>query len=127
MLIRLPSSETMQEKNKEDLFESYTGMMSHEFQTPLQTSLMLLDLILNENPSELATKYLNAMKTSLIMLLYLVNDILDMKAMMDEKFFASMCTFCPLEAFNQVLEATESQASSKRIVLKLRCVKSFDH
>ena len=83
MLIRLPSSETMQEKNKEDLFESYTGMMSHEFQTPLQTSLMLLDLILNENPSELATKYLNAMKTSLIMLLYLVNDILDMKAMMD--------------------------------------------
>ena len=127
MPIRLPTSETMQEKNKEDLFESYTGMMSHEFQTPLQTSLMLIDLILNENPSDLAARYLNAMKTSLIMLLYLVNDLLDMKAMMDEKFFANMCTFCPLEAFNQVLEATRSQATSKRIQLKLKFVKSSDH
>ena len=41
---------------------------------------MLIDLILNENPGELATRYLKAMKTSLLMLLYLVSDILDMKA-----------------------------------------------
>ena len=125
--VRLPTSETMQEKNKEDLFESYTGMMSHEFQTPLQTALMLIDLILNENPSELAIRYLKAMKTSLIMLLYLVSDILDMKAMMDEKFFAISGTFCPIEAFNQVIEATQSQASSKRINLKLKFVKSTEH
>ena len=29
--IRLQASEAIQDKNKEELFESYTGMMSHEF------------------------------------------------------------------------------------------------
>ena len=99
-------------------------MMSHEFQTPLQTALMLIDLILNENQSELATRYLKAMKTSLIMLLYLVSDILDMKAMMDGKFFANQCTFCPVEAFNQVLDATQSQAMSKKLILKMKFVRA---
>ena len=85
---------------------------------------MLIDLILNENPSELATRYLKAMKTSLIMLLYLVRDILDMKAMMDKRFFANTCTFCPNDAFNQVLEATQPQSTSKKILLKLKLVRS---
>ena len=30
-LIGMPTSESAREKKKEDLFESYTGMMSHEF------------------------------------------------------------------------------------------------
>ena len=125
--IRLQASEAIQDKNKEELFESYTGMMSHEFQTPLQTALMLIDLILNDKPSEMAKSYLKAMKTSIMMLLYLVSDILDMKAIMDEKFVAITGTFCPIDAFNQVLETTQSQASSKRILLKLKIVKSVDH
>ena len=85
---------------------------------------MLIDLILNENTSELATRYLMAMKTSLIMLLYLVNDILDMKALMDERFSANMSIFCPNDAFNQVIEATLPQAKSKKILLKLKFLKS---
>ena len=38
-----------------------------------------------------------------------------------------MITFCPVETFNKVLEATESKANSKSLQLKLRFVKSQDH
>ena len=67
---------------------------------------MQIDLILNENPSELATRNLKAMKTSLLILLFLVSDFLDMRGMIDEELLAISSTFCPKEAFNQVLEAT---------------------
>ena len=39
---------SLEKKNLENHIESYTGMMSHEFQTPLQTALMLLDVILDQ-------------------------------------------------------------------------------
>ena len=35
-------------KSKEVYFESYTGMMSHEFSTPLETALIFIDYILVE-------------------------------------------------------------------------------
>ena len=54
-------------------------MMSHEFQTPLQTALMFIEVIQNEIESQYALKYLHAIKYSLLYLLYLVFDILDLK------------------------------------------------
>ena len=38
-------SKHIEKKNKEDYFESYTGMMSHEFSTPLETTLMFIDYL----------------------------------------------------------------------------------
>ena len=76
----------IQIKSKEDYFESYTGMMSHEFTTPLETALMFIEFLEIAPQSETAKKYLYAMKSSLTMLLYLVNDILDMKAIKEGAF-----------------------------------------
>ena len=48
----------IQIKSKEDYFESYTGMMSHEFTTPLETALMFIDFLENAPQSEIAKNYL---------------------------------------------------------------------
>ena len=54
-------------------------MMSHEFQTPVQTALMLIDVIQNQIANESCLKLLRAIQISLHMLLYLIFDILDLK------------------------------------------------
>ena len=69
----------LEEKNLENHIESYTGMMSHEFQTPLETALMLIDVIQNQVGNESCLKLLRAIQNSLHMLLYLISDILDLK------------------------------------------------
>ena len=69
----------LEERNLENHIESYTGMMSHEFSTPIQTSLMLIEVIQNQVGNESCLELLRAIKISLNMLLYLINDILDFK------------------------------------------------
>ena len=60
------------------------------------------------------------------MLLYLVNDILDMKAIKEGTFFSHIDTFNLRNAFNRVLSITELQALSRRLSLKLKFVNSAD-
>ena len=57
---------SLEKKNFEDHIESYTGMMSHEFKTPLQTALMLLDVILDKDSAdESCLSLLRAIKINL--------------------------------------------------------------
>ena len=61
---------------------------------------MFIDCILNEDLSERASMYLKTMKLSMTMLLYLVSDILDLKAIKDGTFFSTMEIFYPRLVFD---------------------------
>jgi len=80
--------QSIEEKNKSDSIESYTAMMSHEFRTPLSTVLMLLENILCLIKDETITNFLKLIQINLWTLTYLVNDILDLKHIVEGCFEA---------------------------------------
>ena len=59
-------------------------MMSHEFRTPLATTLMFLDLVLKMVTQPEAIQMITLSKNSLELLLNLISDIIDLK-MIKEK------------------------------------------
>ena len=67
------------------------------------------------------------MRTSLTMLLYLVNDILDIKALNNGKFFTNEEQFYPKDVFNQILCTTDSLANNKNLNLRFKFVRPTDH
>ena len=67
------------------------------------------------------------MKASLTMLLYLVSDLLDIKAMNDEAFLVLNEVFCPREVLKKVLCTTAIIASHKNLTFKLKFIRSSDH
>ena len=117
----------IEEKNKQDHIESYTAMMSHEFQTPIQTALMLIDVIQNSLNDELALKYLRAMKSSLLYLLYLVFDILDLKMIKQDQFFPTKNTFNPSKAIKDIFAMFEAQAKQKGLKFEFKVIDSSIH
>ena len=70
----------LEEKNRADLLQNYTSTISHEFRTPLGTSLMFLEsLVKTEGLPHSVLDKLNLIITQLTFLLSLVNSILDIK------------------------------------------------
>ena len=71
----------LEEKNRNESLETYTSSISHEFRTPLSTSLMLLEYILRAAPflGDSTYQKVSLIVSQLNMLLCLVNDVLDMK------------------------------------------------
>ena len=73
-------SQILKEKNRSESLETYTSTISHEFRTPLSTSLMFLESILSTPGHKESTfKMLSLIVSQLNLLLCLVNDILDIK------------------------------------------------
>ena len=72
-------------------------MVSLEFLTPIKTSLVFIESIIKEVQSAQAKIYLNTMKGRLTMLMYLICDIQDLKAIKDNTFFVNNEVFCPRE------------------------------
>ena len=77
-LIRL-ESEILEQKNKNESLESFTSTISHEFRTPLATTLMFIEQIMREKLAQSVLDVLNMIINQLNLLLCLVNDVLDMK------------------------------------------------
>ena len=71
--------------------------------------------------------FLNTMKASLTILLYLVSDMMDMKAIKDKTFFVYNEVFCPREVLKKVLCTTAIIASHKNLTFKLKFIRSSDH
>lgn len=71
--------------------------MSHEFRTPLSTSLMFLEgMIVNmKDPEQI--RVITLVTTQLNLLLCLVNDVLDIKLIETGKFESKMERFSPLK------------------------------
>ena len=73
-------------------------MMSHEFRTPLGTAIMFIDLLLKMIENAEAIKLIGLVKSSLSLLLSLVNDIIDLKLIRNGNFSTKRDTFDPQEA-----------------------------
>ena len=73
-------SQILEEKNLNESLESYTSTISHEFRTPIGTSLMFLEsLLLTNDLNKNSREIINLVIVKLNLLLSLVQDILDIK------------------------------------------------
>ena len=61
-------------------------MMSHEFRTPLETSLMFMNMILPYIKEAHGLELIELIKSQISLLLSLVNDILDLKLIKNNQF-----------------------------------------
>ena len=61
-------------------------MMSHEFRTPLVTAIMFINLLLKMVQNAEAIRLIGLIKSSLNLLLSLVNDIIDLKLIRNDNF-----------------------------------------
>ena len=61
-------------------------MMSHEFRTPLGTAIMFIDILLKMIQNAEAIRLIGLIKSSLNLLLSLVNDIIDLKLIRNDNF-----------------------------------------
>ena len=61
-------------------------MISHEFRTPLSTVLMFIESLLTENLSASGRELVIIIISQINLLLSLVNDILDLRLMEENKF-----------------------------------------
>ena len=115
----------IQQKSEAQNLESYTAMISHEFRTPLATALMFIDIILGTMTDEFCIKYLNAIKSSLHMLLSLVSDMLDLKMIKEDKFMTNIKQFCPNQVLAFVKDMFSLQAKSQHIELRFKSVDAW--
>ena len=76
--IRLESL-ILEEKNINHSLQTFTSTISHEFRTPLSTSLMLLEQLMQSDMSNKAKSIILIIISQLNLLLCLVNDVLDIK------------------------------------------------
>ena len=72
-------SKLLAEQNRNESLESYTSTISHEFRTPLGTSLMFLDGLLLQSLAPGVFTVISLIIAQLNLLLCLVNDVLDLK------------------------------------------------
>ena len=82
-------SRIIQQENIAQNLESYTSMISHEFRTPLGTALMFIDMILdqlNSNSNSQIVYLIELIKSSLNLLLSLVNDMVDLRLIKENEF-----------------------------------------
>ena len=88
----------LQEKNKNESLESYTSTVSHEFRTPIGTSLMFLDkLQKSDDLGDEAKATIRLVMQKLNLLLSVVRDVLDPKLIEHGKFSTVKETFNPLD------------------------------
>lgn len=101
------------------LKNDFLSNMSHEIRTPLNSILGFTDLLLESEPTELQSFYLDVVKKSGKLLLNIVNDILDLTKIEEGKVSLK---FKPFNLFN-LLEDTVSllklDADNKGIDLRL--------
>ena len=96
-------SKILEEKNRNESLQSYTATISHEFRTPLGTSLMFLESLLKQDLSENTRYVLLLIVSQLNLLLSLINDVLDMKLIKQGVFEQKMEEFDPREVFQFIL------------------------
>ena len=84
--------------------------ISHEFRTPLASSIMFLESLLKEQMSEAANRVIRIIITQINLLLCLVNDILDLKLIEEKKFTPKLALFDPRETLDFIVDLFTAQA-----------------
>ena len=73
--------------------------LSHEFRSPLGSTLMLLETLLQTTIAESARLIILLVISQINLLICLVNDILDLKLIEQNRFVTRIEEFDPLETF----------------------------
>ena len=91
----------MEKKNKTLNLSQMT--LSHEFRSPLNSCLMLLESLLSRVVDQAIQKMILVLITQINLLICLVNDILDMKMIDEDKFVTRQEAFNPTKTFKFML------------------------
>ena len=95
-------SKILHQKSKAQNLNSYASMMSHEFRTPLETSLMYLEMVLELITDDKCHDMINIVKISLSLLKNLVLDMVDLKMIKANRFKHYKKTFSPTKVLKFV-------------------------
>ena len=90
--------------------QSFTSTISHEFRTPLATSLMFIEQILEYTLEDSIRKVLVLINMQLNMLLCLVNDILDIKMINQGVYAPKIEKFNPNDIFRFIVQMFKPQS-----------------
>ena len=92
-------SEILETKSRNAALANHQMTISHEFRTPLSSSLMFMESLLNEKLAPSGQRLVKIVIQQINLLLSLVNDILDLKLIEENKFIAKNSLFDPLKTF----------------------------
>ena len=99
----------------------FLSVMSHEIRTPLNAIMGLNELMLKAEPSEDQVKQLKYMQYSGKQLLSLVNDILSLESLEDQKSAMKPSTFNMSELMHKLSETFASKAKEHGNALEVIC------
>ena len=107
-------------KSEQQLQEMITATVSHEMRTPISAMMTQVDnLSLMQNNSKQVTKMTKSIKISAQLLLYLVNDMLDVYTLKNGKFQPVEEKVKPKQMLKEIYEMFSLQMSAKGLVFKL--------
>ncbi len=108
---------TIADSNRtKDLF---LANMSHEIRTPLNGIVGFTQLLKSTNPTEEQVEFINIIENSSDNLLVIVNDILDLAKIQENKVDLEEIEFNPFEIFESAIESYGARADEKQIELQL--------
>ena len=106
-------SKLLEETNRNLSLESYTSTMSHEFRTPLSTSLMLIEQLIHKNSQNLdksTLRIFNLIISQLNFLLCMVNDVLDLKQIESSQYQPKTEIFNPVKILEFIIAIFQPQS-----------------
>lgn len=110
--IRL-ESDLLKEQNRVETLQSFTSTISHEFSTPLNTCIMLLEtLVLKDIIDAKMQKTLNMIITQLNLLVSLTNDVIDMNSIKQGTYQPKLKCFSPVNVFNFIVKVFQTQSKA---------------
>ena len=114
-LVKAVESANRANKAKTD----FLSRMSHDIRTPLNGILGMLDIAQkNENNPDIQSECHDKMRTAAFHLQALVNDVLDMQQMENDRFFLEQIPFDIREILDNCWNMLETQASQLHITLE---------
>ena len=113
---------TAKEKAEEasKLKSQFVSTISHELRTPLYGVVGITDILLDENKDLASNPHLNSLKFSARYLLSLVNDILQMNKIEDNKIVLESFTFNILDEINMIKNSLSFIAENNNNVITVK-------
>ena len=115
-------SQILEEKNRNETLESFTSTISHDFRTPLGTSLMFLEQLMSQEFNKGVMTVLNLIVQQLNFLLCLVNNVLDIKMIQQGIYDQKVEKFNPQSTidFCVAMFKPQSQLTNTKILTQTR-------
>ena len=104
-------------EQSEQFKQQFLSNMSHEIRTPMNAVMGMTNLLLDKNPREDQQVYLDGIKKSSGILLYIINDILDLAKIEAGKIELEVIDFSLREVVDQVVQTMYFKAEEKGLSL----------